>query len=198
MTRRSVLIASEDRLFADAAATYLAKGGAFDVVGVAADGVEALKIVARRQPDALLVIGDVGRMRGAAVAQQVHRRWPEIAVAVVGDHAPSPSGRTAEEVVAAMVVAGPAPTDGHPATPVAERERERLGSLTRREIRVLRLVARGASSAEIARDLGVSEHTVRTHLQNLYAKLGVHSRVEVVSFAARHALVEIESGEPFS
>jgi DNA-binding CsgD family transcriptional regulator len=45
--------------------------------------------------------------------------------------------------------------------------------------------------------MGVSEHTVRTHMQNLYAKLGAHSRLDVVRFAAKHGLVDLnEEDQP--
>jgi two-component system nitrate/nitrite response regulator NarL len=65
-----------------------------------------------------------------------------------------------------------------------------LRSLTRRELAVLRLLAQGVDTRGVAETLGISTHTVRTHLQNLYAKLGCHTRLEVVRIAARHGLLE--------
>jgi ATP/maltotriose-dependent transcriptional regulator MalT len=63
------------------------------------------------------------------------------------------------------------------------------GGLTEREIEVLRLVAGGASNRAIAEQLVVSEHTVRRHLQNIFAKLGVSSRSGATAFAYQHALI---------
>ena len=64
----------------------------------------------------------------------------------------------------------------------------RLGTLTTRERRILRSIASGATVGDVSRELDVSQHTVRTHMQNLYAKLGIHSRVQLVRFADRYGL----------
>jgi DNA-binding NarL/FixJ family response regulator len=63
--------------------------------------------------------------------------------------------------------------------------------LTVRELEVLELLAQGAASSEIARRLGVSPNTVRTHVQGILTKLQVHSRLEAAAFAVRHQLVRI-------
>jgi ATP/maltotriose-dependent transcriptional regulator MalT len=61
--------------------------------------------------------------------------------------------------------------------------------LSRRELEVLRLVAKGKSNREIASALVISEHTVARHLQNIYAKLGLSSRAAATAFAFEHELV---------
>jgi DNA-binding NarL/FixJ family response regulator len=61
--------------------------------------------------------------------------------------------------------------------------------LTEREMEVLRLVAAGKSNRQIAAELVISDHTVRRHLQNIFAKLGVSSRAAATAFAFRHDLV---------
>ncbi len=62
-------------------------------------------------------------------------------------------------------------------------------SLTGREIEVLRLLADGFGTEDLALRLGLSEATVRNHIQRLLAKLGVHSRLEAVVYGARHGLI---------
>jgi PAS domain S-box-containing protein len=62
-------------------------------------------------------------------------------------------------------------------------------SLTRRELDVLRLLASNGSVREIARDLGISQTTVRNHIENLLSKLGVHSRLQAILYAAGHNLL---------
>jgi two-component system nitrate/nitrite response regulator NarL len=62
-------------------------------------------------------------------------------------------------------------------------------ALTRREVEVLRLMASGASTRKVADTLHVSTATVRNHVQNMLAKLGVHSRLEAVAWATRHRLL---------
>lgn len=61
--------------------------------------------------------------------------------------------------------------------------------LTRRELEVLELLAGGAGSRDISRELGVAPNTVRTHVQSILSKLQVHSRLEAAAFAVRHSLV---------
>ena len=72
--------------------------------------------------------------------------------------------------------------------PVVPPADEKTG-LTRREIEVLRLMAGGANTRAVAERLHVSPATVRNHAQNIFAKLGVHSRLEAVAYATRHHLV---------
>jgi DNA-binding CsgD family transcriptional regulator len=61
--------------------------------------------------------------------------------------------------------------------------------LSARELEVLRQVAAGKSNREIADALVISEHTVRRHLQNLFAKVGVSSRAAATAYAFRHDLL---------
>lgn len=82
---------------------------------------------------------------------------------------------------------------------LAGRQRERtreaqlaLDRLTRREHEVLQALAAGLTDKEIARRLHISAETVRTHMVNLLAKLGVESRLQAVVFAARHGAVKFE------
>jgi DNA-binding CsgD family transcriptional regulator len=63
-----------------------------------------------------------------------------------------------------------------------------VGGLTAREAEVLRLVAAGQTNRQIAAALGISDHTVRRHLQNVFARLGVPSRAAAAAFAVQHGL----------
>jgi DNA-binding NarL/FixJ family response regulator len=66
-----------------------------------------------------------------------------------------------------------------------------MSQLTHRERDVLGLLAEGADSPTIAERLHISRHTVRTHVQSIFAKLNVHSRLEAAAFAARHGIVGV-------
>jgi PAS domain S-box-containing protein len=76
-------------------------------------------------------------------------------------------------------------------TAMAERETgaDAHGVLSRRELEVLRLLAAGLNTRAAAERLHVSPATVRNHVQNLFAKLDVHSRLEAVAYASRHRLL---------
>ena len=79
-------------------------------------------------------------------------------------------------------------------TRLLPRLRRRGGSsgteLTEREREILDLLAKGLSNADIAQELTISVHTVRNHVANLSAKLGAHSKLEVLSIAVREGLVD--------
>jgi DNA-binding NarL/FixJ family response regulator len=187
----SVLVASGDRLFAEAAGRYLEDCG-WQVVATAFDGLQALAGLARHEPSALLVLGDLTRLAPPALARQVRRRWPDLPVVLLGtgqsdDAVVLPADAEGRDVLAALKVPPPAATTApqprHPDSVAL------LRSLTSRERVVLKLLAEGKSLTDIALMLEVSQHTIRTHMQNLYAKLGAHSRLDVVRFAAQHGLV---------
>jgi DNA-binding CsgD family transcriptional regulator len=77
---------------------------------------------------------------------------------------------------------------GHPRA--GARERARPAGLTARELEVLPLVARGASSRDVARELVIAEKTARNHIEHIYLKLGVSTRAEASLYAMRHGLVD--------
>ncbi|MEP6697588.1 MAG: response regulator transcription factor [Pseudonocardiales bacterium] len=72
-----------------------------------------------------------------------------------------------------------------------EKEQVPTPRLTDREMEVLRLVARGMNNRDIAKDLFISENTVKNHVRNILEKLQLHSRMEAVVYAVREKLLEI-------
>ena len=72
-----------------------------------------------------------------------------------------------------------------------EREQLPAPRLTDREMEVLRLVARGMNNREIAKELYISENTVKNHIRNILEKLQLHSRMEAVVYAVREKILEI-------
>ena len=78
----------------------------------------------------------------------------------------------------------PAGTRARPA------RRQWPAGLTDREVEILRLLARGLGRKQLARELSLSEHTVRHHLEHVYTKLGVSTRVGATLFAVEHHLLD--------
>jgi DNA-binding NarL/FixJ family response regulator len=64
--------------------------------------------------------------------------------------------------------------------------------LTERELEVLKLVAKGLANRDIARQLFISENTVKNHIRNILEKLQLHSRIQAVAYALREKILEIQ------
>ncbi|MBB3733057.1 response regulator [Nonomuraea dietziae] len=193
------------------------------VVGEAADGVEALDLVARTRPDVVLIDVRMPRMDGLEAARRLVREHPDSKVIVLttfdeDEHVASAlragvSGfllkvAPPEHLIEAVrtVAAGgglldPAVTlrviAAFAAQPdpsqVTSRAAE-LESLTTRETDVLKLLAQGLTNTQIATRLYLGEATVKTHLSRILMKLNVTTRVQAVVFAYESGLVRPGTG----
>ncbi|UOZ09885.1 response regulator transcription factor [Amycolatopsis sp. WQ 127309] len=176
-----------------------------EVVGEAASGVEALALVARHHPDVVLMDLRMPELDGVGAIRRLAVSHPAVRVLVLTTYDAETDVLPAIEAgatgyllkdapVADLLNAVRAAARGEPvlAPSVASRVlggfRE-AGPLTRRELEVLRLVAAGATNRAAARQLFVSEASVKTHLLNAYAKLGVNDRAAAVGEAYRRGLL---------
>ncbi|MFI9593154.1 response regulator [Nonomuraea sp. NPDC052265] len=216
-----VLVADDQELFRSGFAMILDSCDDMVVVGEASDGAEAVRKAVELAPDVVLMDIRMPRMDGVEATAEICRRTSAKvlvltmydldehvydslragasgfllkdarrddllhAVRVVheGESLLAPS--VTRRLVADLLKRGTA-------RPRLER---RLGELTERETDTLRQVARGLSNAEIAATLVVSEHTVKTHVSNVLAKLGLRDRAQAVVFAYESGLIVAGTGE---
>lgn len=175
------------------------------VVGDHRPGPGVFATLASRHPDVVLLHG-VDAHDAEAILAAIRRTGRVIRVLSIGvrdgEAAPDvdgfvcgslPAWTSPEEVVAAVRVAAAGfalrPVDQVcPVVPIAGRALAQREGLSDRECDVLMLVARGMSNAEIAEDLTVSEHTVKSHMQNLLSKLGLRNRIHAVIYAHQTGL----------
>jgi DNA-binding NarL/FixJ family response regulator len=181
----------------------------FEVVGEAADGQEAVDLVASSTPDVVLMDLRMPVMDGLAAIRAIRSRPepPPILVLTTYD-ADSDIVRAIEAGAAGYLLKDAPPAElyaavraaasgGSPLSPaVAARIIHRVrdggdAALSSREADVLRLVARGASNREIGRDLRISEATVKTHLIHVFEKLGVGDRTSAVTRAIERGLIDL-------
>ncbi|MFJ5235079.1 response regulator [Kitasatospora sp. NPDC088391] len=207
------------------------------VVGSAADGEEALRLVAEHAPDVVLMDLRMPRCDGVEATRRVRAEHPGTEVVVLTTYADDDSlfsalqagargfltkDAGAEEIARALVdvrsgaaglspqvqlrllerlsgapgavpgaapAAAAAPAPVAPAAPPAPSQRPPLpDGLTQREVEVLALIAAGLSNAEIAGRLFVSPATVKTHINNLFAKTAVRDRAQAVAYAFKHGI----------
>jgi two-component system, NarL family, response regulator NreC len=178
-----------------------------EVIGEAADGKEALDAVVALRPDILLLDVNMPIHNGIEVTQQLARTHPNVRVLILTVHEEDrllqealrvgASGyivkRAVEsELLNAIRAVARGELYVHPAmtralmkdlVPPGGEGFAPVSTLTRRELEVLRLVARGYTSSQVAQELTLSVRTVETHRANLMSKLGVTSRVELVRYA---------------
>jgi DNA-binding NarL/FixJ family response regulator len=193
----------------------------FEVVAECVDGLQAVEELPAVRPDVVLMDIRMPRLDGIAATAQLRRKGDPIPVLVVttfgedemlwGAIEAGAAGfvlkdSSADELIAAVraVAGGGAWFDPAVAPRVLTRYRElvapatrdaaRLDLLTEREHAVLRLMARGATNAEIAAALIVSEATIKTHVGAVFSKLGVRDRAAAIVFAYDHGIVEPHPG----
>ncbi|MGI8947796.1 MAG: response regulator transcription factor [Ornithinimicrobium sp.] len=176
MTTIRVLLVDDQPLLLSGFSLILSTEPDIDVVGQATDGQAAIEAVARLRPDVVLMDVQMPVLDGIEAIR-----------AVAGGHA-----LLAPEVTRRVISRMVNPGDGlAPSTDPAAAPRHTdatLARLTERERDILGLLARGLSNGEIARELFVSEATVKTHVSNVLAKLGVRDRVQAVIAAFESGL----------
>ncbi len=202
----TILMIGSDRLFADAVRVTFERAG-FSVSTLRERSDDVIAVVDRVSPDVVLIeLSPSGE--GLVLGSRIARDVPDTKVVALtdGDDASLaersisfgcsgyltkviPTAQFIRSIVAIVdgqvVVAASSPLEGMAGETAGDGSIRRL---TSREREVLTLLARGTSSTSIAEELSVSDHTVRTHLQNIFSKLGVRSRVQAAAMAVRHGI----------
>ena len=179
-----------------------------EVIGEAADGVEAITQFRKNQPHVTLIDLRMPRLSGVEVIQRIRMETPQARFIVLttydgdediyralqaGAKAYLLKGMTTDDLVSTIraVHAG----KSHIPPAIAQRLAERMGTeeLTPREFDVLEQIVHGRSNKEIASFLDISEATVKTHINSLLGKLGVTDRTQAATAAIQRGIVPLES-----
>jgi len=204
--RTTIVLADDHPLLRKALRDLLEKDTAFEIVGEAADGEEAVRLAAELTPDVVIMDISMPNLDGLRATQQIKARCPNVAVLVLTVH-------TDDECILDILKAGAAgylvksafgdevihavravatgdmvlsPAIGQhllkqaarfPTRPVHLEAGEKLSA---RELEVLKLTARGLSNKDMASALDIKLRTVKGHLADIFSKLRVASRTEAV------------------
>ena len=209
-SRARVLIVEDHQVVAEGLAALINNQKDMTVVGNVGTVAESISIAGDLNPDIVLMDFRLTDGTGAEAGAGIRQVRPDtkfifltredsdaarFAAIEAGASAFIHKSRAAADVVEAIRVVASGGTLFTPRTisTLLNKRREteaQLEKLTAREKEVLRLMAQGISSREIAKKLGISYTTVRTHIRSLGSKLGVHSKLEAIVKARELALIE--------
>ena len=202
-----IVIADDHAIFRDGLRRLLATQEDFRVIGEASDGKEAIAIATGLRPDVLLLDLAMPRVPGMEVLRELAHQ--EVAVrTILLTAAIQPFAVTsALQLGARGIVLKASPPEmllksirsvcegqfwvgSEPVTTWARTGQASSGGfgLTSREIEIISAIKEGSSNREIASKLAISEETVKRHLSNIFAKLGVSSRLELAVLASEQHL----------
>jgi len=201
-----VVIADDHRLMLEGIRTVLEACEDVEIVGEAHTGLEVVPLVGRTSPDVVLLDIRMPGMDGLTCIELIHKRHPNVKVVVLSvfsdsEHIQAALKRGASGYIVKSINPFDLPSalrqavDGsvYHAVGFPEQNEDtvaKAAGLTEREIAILKAVARGLSNGAIARELWVTEQTVKFHLTNIYRKLSVANRTEAARYAYQHGLVE--------
>jgi two-component system, NarL family, response regulator NreC len=207
-----ILIADDHGVLRAGLAALLNDEPGFEVIGEAGTGEEALRLAAESCPDLVLMDLSMPEMGGIEATRRVHEKMPEVRVLILTLHEDIGMVREAiragaggyilkravkTELIGAIQAVLRGDLYVHPAMmrallaepqPEAQPAPSLVEPLTQREIDVLRLIVRGHTNAQIAEILSLSVRTVEYHRANLTAKLNLHSRVDLIRYAAENGI----------
>lgn len=208
-----VVLVDDHRMMLDGLRQFIQREQDLAVVGEAATGEAGLQVIEREAPDLVVMDIDLPGINGIEVLRRIVARWPRIRVLIlsgycdpgyVGEamkHAASGyllKSNTHEELILALrtILAGKTYLSPEVCTALATQYRAKDGApaaaeLSARETEVLRLIADGRSTKEIAANLGVSIKTIETHRHRIMEKLDVDSVAELTKYAVRRGIASL-------
>jgi DNA-binding NarL/FixJ family response regulator len=210
-----IVIADDQRVVRDGLAMLVGLIDGVEIVGMAADGLQALELARSERPDVVLMDLRMPNLDGAEATKRIGADLPATHVLVLTTYADDDSlfpalqagargyltkDASAEEIERAIRAVAAGNTHLDPAVQqrliAAVIEPRRIETaparlpddLTPREAETLKLIAAGLSNAEIAATLVVSDSTVKTHINRVFRKTGVRDRAQAVRYAYEHGL----------
>jgi len=218
--QKSIIIIDDHPLFREGLKTIINRDDRFKVVGEAGSGHEGLEITKRLKPDLIIVDISLPDQSGIQLTRDLRRLFSETKILIVSMHSKidyiaeafqaGATGYVVKESASERllqglksVVKGDYYLDSSVSHAVVENLMKSplkaakitdadYASLTPREQEVMRFLAEGLSSKAVAEKLFISPKTVENHRANIMSKLGLHSTIELVRYAAKLGLIDVD------
>lgn len=219
--RVSFVLAEDHAVVRHGLRLLLEREPGFAVVGETADGLEAVALVERLQPQVLIVDLVLPGLGGLDVTREVVQRWPRTRVIVLSmqsaeafvlralrngasayvlkEATAEHLGQAIREALAGRRYLSPPLSENAVQALLAKAQStavEPYDTLTRREREVLHLCAEGLSNPQVGARLGISPRTAETHRTHVMEKLGLRSRAELITYAVKRGLLAGAPGPP--
>ena len=217
MQKIRVLVVDDHTIVRDGISALLSLAGDIDVVGEAINGNEALKMTAKLQPDVVLMDIAMPIMGGLEATRRIAKEHPSTKVLVITQHDDKEYVFPVLESGAAGLISKAAGSselatgiravyngdsflspsvarllvENYQQTAGERAQFDPYNQLTEREREILKLLAEGFSTQEIANMLVITRKTVEGHKTNLMAKLGIHNKIDLVKYALRRGIISI-------
>jgi DNA-binding NarL/FixJ family response regulator len=217
MQRIRVLVVDDHTIVRDGVCALLALVGDIQVVGEAANGSEALKVIGKLEPDVVLMDMAMPVMGGLEATRRIRKEFPRTRVLVLTQYddkeyvfpviesgASGFISKTAASSELAVGIRSVYQGDSYLSPSVArllvEDFQQEAGGrarqdpyeqLTDRERDILKLLVEGYTTQEVADTLEIAPKTVEGHKTNLMSKLGIHNRIDLVKYALRKGIITI-------
>jgi DNA-binding NarL/FixJ family response regulator len=203
-----VLLADDHPLMLKGVRDALSAEADIEIVGEATSGAQVLPLIAHAKPDLVLLDLRLPELDGLACLERIKQRHPQVKVAVLSViNDPTEISRVLERGACAYIVKSIDVGDLAAAVrqalsgaffcvgslAVADAAARNEAGLSEREVEILGGVTRGLSNGAIAKELWLSDQTVKFHLHNIYRKLGVRNRTEAAKYAFEHGLAPAEA-----
>jgi len=219
--KKTILIVDDHPLFREGLVSLLSKEPKFVIVGEAAEGSQGVSLAGKHQPDVVIMDISLPDMRGIDATQTIRESLPKTKVIMLSIHskinyitdafkagasAYLTKEATGEKLIECLetVCRGEYYMDSVVSQSVVknllmtEEEKGRYqdptyGTLTSREQEIMRLIAEGYSTKQIAEKLFISQKTVENHRTSIFSKLDIHSTLELVRYAAKYGLIDVDN-----
>lgn len=210
MIQTKVLLVDDHPVVRSGIRSLLEKVSDIEVVGEASNGTEALRMAKELEPDVMLLDMEMPDLNGNQVALQLQKEKSPVRILALSAHddkqyikellANGAAGYLVKEEVPETIIEAVRGVSRGEQGWVSRRvaamlstwmreETQQRTELTPREVEVLRAVVAGKTNQEIGLSLGISEKTVEKHLEGIFSKLGVASRVEAAVLAVREGWI---------